>query len=146
MLPPFSEENVNVYLISIGSSATDITNFYNDMNTNWLNAFQTRFTLTTADTTLLNNFPTAGKEAILMAGAQASAAANMTGIQFPVLMSISGFSSCSQSAESDADPAPVLGQDWDFKVKGKLYNKYDVPTDSMKWEYQVKVEAKVGLC
>ena len=93
MLPAFSEANINAYLVSINSSVIGITTFYNDLNTNWLGAFQSRFTLTPANTILLNNFDPAGKAAIIEAMFNCSRWANFPNISFPIEMEIIGFAS-----------------------------------------------------
>lgn len=137
MLPPFSEANVNSYLASIGSSASEINQFNADLNANWLGAFQTRFTLTPENVTLLTNFPVDGKVAILEAIALCARWASRVDIEFPIVMGIDGFS----APLALPSEIPI---EFKFKFKGGTY--YD---ENGNLEFTVKearVEARVPLC
>ena len=137
MLPAFSEANINAYLVSINSSVIGITTFYNDLNTNWLGAFQSRFTLTPANTTLLNNFDPAGKAAIIEAMFNCSRWANFPNILFPIEMEIIGFA-------SPVPPQAMGLEDWKIKAEGCTY--YD-PNGVMRFTVKkVTVEAPVPQC
>ncbi len=136
MLPAFSEANINAYLVSINSSASDISTFYNDLSTNWLGAFQSRFTLTPANITLLNNFDPAGKVATIEAMYNCSRWANFPNFSFPIEMEIIGFASPAQPLALDVD--------WKFKIEGGTY--YDSNGDIAFKVKKATLEARVSLC
>lgn len=137
MLPSFSEANINAYLASIGSSVSDINQFYADLSSNWLGAFQSRFTLTQANVDLLNNFPGDGKEAILEAMALCSRWASRPDIDLPIDMSIIGFAApLSQPAE--------IPLKFKLKIEGGTY--YDGNGDLKFKVKKATVEATFTVC
>lgn len=138
MLPLFSESAVNGYLESIGSSPAQIHSFHNELETDWLLAFQARFTLTQSAVELLNTFPLDGKSALLEALAIACRWSSRADVDLPIPMEVHGFAM--------SQPVGVKDFPVEYKIKAEGGTYYD-SSGSLRFKVKkVSVEARVSLC
>jgi hypothetical protein len=135
----FSEANVNLYLSSIKSNLVALQSFATDMETNFVNCFQTRFIMTQHDIDKLNSWPSVLKSEL-------SLFTRMTVNYYAVyqsmnlILEIEGF-------ESPIPPPvalPPFPDNVKVKVEGNL--DYTPATGDINYKAKIKVEASWSIC
>jgi len=141
---PFSEANVNIYLDSISSNQTQLVNFANDMQANFLNCFQTRFIMTPQDIASLNSWPAIINLQLTLLTKQAvdlyllNTSADLT-------LEVEGFEApTDENSENDLDVKLRFADE--YKIKGYLTVDHSVSTGNTIIKAKAEVQATWYIC
>jgi len=136
----FSESNVNSYLNSISTNLIELQSFADDIESNFVNCFQTRFIMTQADIDNMNSWPTFLKDQIALA-TRFTVDYYATDTSIDLDFEIEGFEAPTVAKEANAN-APAAAGDLKLNFRGSL--DYNQSTGTIK--YKAKVKLKYYIC
>lgn len=136
----FSESNVNSYLNSISTNLIELQSFADDIESNFVNCFQTRFIMTQADIDNMNSWPTFLKDQIALA-TRFIVDYYATDTSIDLDFEIEGFELQSASKESGNASSYASNK---IKVDASGYLEHDLATGNTK--FKGKISAKFPLC
>ncbi|MCX7737469.1 MAG: hypothetical protein N2319_12255 [Candidatus Kapabacteria bacterium] len=132
----FSELAVNNYLLSIANNQSEIQSFANDLETDFIHAFETRFIMDPASLASLQSWPQATKD-VLIQTAKTTALLHGLYNTNPAIMTTIGFEAPTGKMSASAAAGSV-------EVTGSVTTKTDIATGHTVVE--AKVEAKWTIC
>lgn len=128
-LPNFNTANVNVYLNSIKSNGSAYSSLASDLSSNFLNAFQTRFTLNPFQVTIINLLTSQQKQSVIDGFSLMSDTLNNDPNCSEIIGSATGV------AESNPSGTPSA-----IKIKVEVEIEVDVNTGDVSGTISVEVE------
>ena len=130
----FSENEVNNYLASIANNQVELQNFANDLQNNFINAFETRFIMVPDSLASLQSWPQAAKDVIIQTALMTAQLHSVYNTD-PVIMTVSGFEAPQGSSPQAAGSV---------EVGGSISTETDTTTGQTK--VKATISAKWTIC